>query len=70
MGMNLPQAHVVRQGGQQFSRPPAPPVQREPGAIQEQLRTALAVAIGMWPLTGVLLFALAMLWVVGMSGSP
>ena len=30
----------------------------------------LAVAIGLWPLTGVVLLALGLLFMVGMSGAP
>jgi hypothetical protein len=67
---SIPQARLVRKGGQQFAPPPAPRTQREPGAVESQLRTALAVAIGMWPLTGVLLLALGLLWMAGMAGSP
>ena len=67
---SLPQARVVRKGGQQFAPPPAPRMPREPGAFQDQLRTALAFAIGMWPLTAVMLLATGFLIMVGYSASP
>ncbi len=31
---------------------------------------ALAYALGMWPLTGVVLLMLGLLWMAGMSGAP
>lgn len=53
----LPQARIVRKAGQSFVPPPEPP--RPPGpvasAMREQLRGALEVAVGMWPLTAVLI---------------
>ncbi len=70
MGTHLPQARVVRKGGQEFAPPPAPRVKREPGAIEEQLRSALALAIGMWPLTAVMLLATGFLIMAGYGASP
>jgi len=68
--MGVPQAIVVRKGGQQFAMPPAPRDHEEPSALAQQLRDLLAVAIGMWPLTGVVLLALGLLWMAGMNGAP
>jgi hypothetical protein len=67
---SLPQARLVRKGGQQFAPPRAPRVQAEPGPVQRQLRDMLAVALGLWPLTGVLLLTIGLLWMAGMSGQP
>ena len=67
---SLPQARVVRKGGQLFAPPPAPRVAVEPGPLKRQLRDALAVALGLWPLTGVVLLAIGLLWMAGMSGQP
>jgi hypothetical protein len=50
--------------------PPAPRDHEEPSALAQQLRDLLAVAIGMWPLTGVVLLALGLLWMAGMNGAP
>lgn len=66
---SIPQARVVRKGGQLFAPPPAPK-NPEPSAVRDQLRTVLAVALGLWPLTGVLLLAIGLLWMAGMAGAP
>lgn len=55
----LPQARVVRKGGQLVAPPPAP--RRDPGWLADHLRTGLAWAIGLWPLTAVLLLVLGFL---------
>ncbi len=64
---SLPQARVVRTGGQLVAPPPSP---REwwPG-FREQARTALACAIGLWPLTGTMLVALGLMWVAVLSSA-
>jgi hypothetical protein len=66
---SIPQARVVRKGGHEFAPPPAPRTSQNP-ALREQARAMLAVAIGLWPLTGVVLLALGLLFMVGMSGAP
>ena len=66
---SIPQARVVRKGGHEFAPPPAPRTPRNP-ALREQARAMLAVAVGLWPLTGVVLLALGLLFMVGMSGAP
>jgi hypothetical protein len=52
MHMQLPQARVVKQGGQLFAPPPVAS-RRRPGELKEQLHEAAAFAIGMWPLFAV-----------------
>ena len=64
---SLPQARLVRKGGQLFTPPRAP---RSPDGLRDQLRTVLAVAMGMWPLTGVLLLAMGLLVMAGMNSAP
>ena len=66
---SIPQARVVRKGGQLFTPPPAPP-NHERSALGEHLYNALAVAIGLWPLTGVVLLLIGLLWMAGMNGAP
>ena len=66
---SIPQARVVRKGAHVFAPPPAPRTS-EPSAIGEHARTALAVMLGMWPLTGVVLLMLGLLVMVGNSGAP
>jgi len=60
--MPLPQARIVKQGGQLFAPPPPPPTYA-PGHFKAQLREVAAMAIGMWPLTAVcLLMVFAANW--------
>jgi hypothetical protein len=66
---SLPQARLVRKGTHQFA-PPRAPRTEEPSAIREQVRAVLGVAIGLWPLTSVVLLVLGLLWMAGMSGAP
>jgi len=67
---SIPQARVVRKGAQQFAPPPAPRTRREPSALRSQLRDIAGIAIGMWPLTGVLALAFGLLYMAGMNGAP
>jgi hypothetical protein len=64
----IPQARVVRSAGQLITPPPAP--RRAPGPLYEQARSALAVAIGLWPLTAVLLLMFGLLIFAGNYGAP
>ena len=64
----IPQARVVRSAGQQIAPPPAP--RRPPGPLFEQARSALAVAVGLWPLTAVVLLLLGLLYVAAHHGAP
>ena len=66
----IPQARVVRKGGQLIAPPRAPRVQEEPGPVMRQVRDAAAIAIGLWPLTGVLLLAFGLIWMAGHRMSP
>ncbi len=66
---SIPQARVVRKGGHEFAPPPAPRTPETP-LIREHARAMLAVLFGLWPLTCVVLLALGLLWMAGMSGAP
>jgi len=66
---SIPQARVVRQGGQQFAPPPAPRT-FEQHAFREKVHEALALAIGLWPLTAIILVATGLLIMAGNNGSP
>ena len=66
---SIPQARVVRKGGHEFA-PPRAPRSVEPSMVRDQLRQILVVAIGLWPLTGVVLLMLGLLFMAGMSGAP
>ena len=62
--MQLPQARIVKHGGQLFA--PPPPVRaarrtRRPGSTKEDLREAAALALGMWPLFAVMLLMVGLL---------
>jgi hypothetical protein len=65
---SLPQARVVRAAGQLVAPPPAPRGPR--GPLAEHARTFLAYAIGLWPLTSIVLLMFGLLYFAGMYGSP
>lgn len=65
---SLPQARIVRAGGQLVTPPPAPPAPR--GPIGDKLREGLAIAIGMWPLTAVMLLSFGLLVLCARFSSP
>ncbi|MEO7093457.1 MAG: hypothetical protein ABI175_09415 [Polyangiales bacterium] len=65
---SLPQARVVRAGGQLVTPPAMPPGPRT--RTNERLREALALALGLWPLTGVMLLAFGLLALAGLYSSP
>ena len=69
MNMPIPQARVVKHGGQLFAPPPAPPPARK-GEWKVQARDALALAIGMWPLIAVMLLMLGLLVSAANWSSP
>lgn len=65
---DLPQARVVRNAGQLVAPPPVP--RALPHPMIENMKTALGVAVGMWPLTGVLLLMFGLLYFAGHAGAP
>ena len=64
----IPQARVVRNAGQLVAPPPAP--RRAPGALAEQARSALAVAIGLWPLTAIVMLMFTLLFFASVWSAP
>ncbi len=65
----LPQARVVRKGGLAVAPPPVPLRERLASfeaSLGPRSHGFLAAVIGLWPITAVIAFALALL-VVGMS---
>jgi hypothetical protein len=58
----IPQARVVREGGQLMAPPRAP---RGPRVEGESLRDTLALVVRMWPITAMLLLMLGMLLMAG-----
>jgi uncharacterized membrane protein len=60
----IPQARVVRKAGQLVAHPPARSM------LVENLRTMLGVAIGLWPLTAVVLLLIGLLVMAGNHGAP
>jgi hypothetical protein len=61
----IPQARIVRQGGQAMA-PPRAPRTEDPGYV----RTALIYAIGLWPLTAVVLLTAGLLVLTAHLGAP
>ena len=69
--MHLPQARIVKHGGQVYAPPPAPPVsRRRPGQTKEQMHEALALAVGMWPLFAVMMLIVGMFILATYRGAP
>ena len=66
---SIPQARVVRKAGQLMAPPPVPRT-RGAAPISDHLRTALAYAIGLWPLTCVVLLMCGLLILAGNNGAP
>jgi hypothetical protein len=62
---SIPQARVVRKAGRLMAPPPAP--RSDEAGI---LRTALGYAIGLWPLTCVVLLLCGLLVMAGNNGAP
>jgi hypothetical protein len=62
----IPQARVVRKGGQLMAVPPAP---REDSVVGLYVRNALAIAFGLWPLTAVMLLMAGLLIMAGHAAS-
>jgi hypothetical protein len=66
---SIPQARVVRTAGQLVA-PPPPPRTRRSIAIGEHLRVGLAYAVGLWPLTCVVLLMCGFLILAAQNGAP
>lgn len=66
VAMALPQARLVKQGLQHYA--PPPPVRTN--QWKTNLRDAAAVAIGLWPLTAIVLFMVTMLFAAAHWSSP
>lgn len=66
---SIPQARVVRKGGQLFAPPPMPRT-HEQNALRDNLYGALAVAIGLWPITAIILLCTGLLIMAGNNGAP
>jgi hypothetical protein len=64
----IPQARVVRKGGRLMTPPRRPRDDRD-GMVGSKLREAAAIALGLWPLTAVLLAMLGLLVMAG-NGNP
>jgi hypothetical protein len=64
---SLPQARVVRKAGQLMAPPPRPPSD-ETTWLGGHLRTGLTYAIGLWPLTCVVLLMFGFLLLAGRTG--
>lgn len=67
---SIPQARVVRKAGQVMAVPPPLPRSDDDDDGPSTLRTALAYAIGLWPLTCVVLLVFAFLILAGNAASP
>ena len=63
--MAIPQAHIVRTGGHIVTPPPRAP---EPSMLAEHARNALAVVIGLWPLTAVMLLMVGLIIMAANGG--
>ena len=66
---SIPQARVVRKGGQSFA-PPALPKTREPSVVRDHMYAALNVLVGLWPLTAVVLLCTGLLIMAGNYAGP
>jgi len=66
---SLPQARVVRKGGQLFTPPPAPRT-NEPSALRDRVQDAMNLAFGLWPITAIVLLCTGLLIMAGNNGAP
>lgn len=66
---SIPQARVVRKAGQLVAPPPAPR-SRDATSITDVARTALVYAVGLWPLTCVVLLLCGLIVMAGNNGAP
>jgi hypothetical protein len=65
----IPQARVVRKAGQLMTPPRARRTRSGGATVGEQLRNAFMIAMGMWPLTAVMLLMLGLLIIASNAGS-
>lgn len=68
-GDSIPQARVVRNAGRLVAQPPAPPSD-EVSWLRGHLITGLHYAVGLWPLTCVVLLMFGLLVLAGHTGRP
>jgi len=61
----IPQARVVRKAGQLVAPPRAPRTEPEERSIGSHLRNAYSIAMGLWPLTAVVLLMIGLLIMAG-----
>lgn len=66
---SIPQARVVRKGGQQFAPPPVPR-SPEATALRDHVLDALHMVVGLWPLTAIVLLCTGLLIVAANSTAP
>lgn len=66
---SIPQARVVRKAGRLVAPPPAPR-SRDHASLSDVARTALLYAVGLWPLTAVVLLLCGLLIMAGNNGAP
>lgn len=67
---SLPQARVVRTHGKLIAHPPAPKTRSTaPSAMGQFMRESAEIIVGMWPVTAIMLFAVALLVMVGRASS-
>jgi hypothetical protein len=66
---SIPQARLVRKGGQQFAPPPVPKTP-EQSAVREHVMDALHMMVGLWPLTAIVLLCTGLLIMAGNNGAP
>ena len=67
MSNSLPQVRVVRKAGRRMT---APPIPRSAPALAEHVRAAVAYAVGLWPLTCVVLLMCGLLIIAANNGAP
>jgi hypothetical protein len=62
----IPQARIVRKGGLLVTPPRAP---KPDSRVRDALRDGFAIAMGLWPLTAVLLLAVGLIIMAGNAGA-
>jgi hypothetical protein len=69
MPAQLPTARVVRQGGEPVLPPPVP-LRVRLSPVLGPARTAVGALFAVWPLTAVMLVAMALIWAAGYHAGP